>query len=250
MSQVVHKKSPRAPSMALDEALERTLRALERQGLGAVPAEVVAQNLGYKSVNSGTALAALASLRYFGLLDRPKVGFLAVSKNVESYKLAPNETARRSILIGFLKNPPLFAQLLDQFRQGLPPESSVRSELIHRSFAPVAAESVLISFIKSIEFVNYYDGTQSDMSVAIPAQKKNDSESDDAISPTIIRSQVSALRSTSEIKMFDDVADKIPVRLRGGRRAWLIIPVPFFAADKARLKAQIDLILTMDEEGA
>jgi hypothetical protein len=29
----------------------------------------------------------------------------------------------------------------------------------------------------------------------------------------------------------------------------LVIPDPFFEADKARLKAQIDLLLTQDEEG-
>ena len=42
--------------------------------------------------------------------------------------------------------------------------------------------------------------------------------------------------------------DRIPVRLAGGRRAWLEIPTPFYAADKLRLKAQIDLLLTEEEE--
>lgn len=49
-------------------------------------------------------------------------------------------------------------------------------------------------------------------------------------------------------KDVNDEGDQIPVRLPGGRRAWLIIPTPFFDADKARLKAQIDLLLTQDEE--
>jgi hypothetical protein len=38
------------------------------------------------------------------------------------------------------------------------------------------------------------------------------------------------------------------MRAKGARRAWLIIPTPFFVADKQRLKAQIDLLLTEDEE--
>jgi hypothetical protein len=42
--------------------------------------------------------------------------------------------------------------------------------------------------------------------------------------------------------------DRIPVRLAGGRRAWLLIPHEFREADKTRLKAQIDLLLTEDEE--
>jgi len=43
-------------------------------------------------------------------------------------------------------------------------------------------------------------------------------------------------------------ADRIPVRLPGGRRAFLEIPSPFFEADKERLKNQIDLLLTEDDE--
>ena len=44
--------------------------------------------------------------------------------------------------------------------------------------------------------------------------------------------------------------DRIPVRLNGGRRAWLEIPTPFYLADKKRLNAQIELLLTEDEEAA
>lgn len=42
----------------------------------------------------------------------------------------------------------------------------------------------------------------------------------------------------------NDGDDKNPVRLTGGRKAWLIVPTPFYEADKSRLKAQIDLLLT------
>jgi hypothetical protein len=42
--------------------------------------------------------------------------------------------------------------------------------------------------------------------------------------------------------------DRIPVRLAGGRRAWIEIPMPFYEADKDRLKKQIDLLLTNDDE--
>lgn len=54
-----------------------------------------------------------------------------------------------------------------------------------------------------------------------------------------------------EPAMVDEVSasyDRIPVRLTAGRKAWLEIPSPLYAADKARLKAQIDLLLAEDEE--
>ena len=41
------KKSPRAPTMALDEALDRAMKAYDKERLHAAPTNVVAQNLGY-----------------------------------------------------------------------------------------------------------------------------------------------------------------------------------------------------------
>ena len=54
--------------------------------------------------------------------------------------------------------------------------------------------------------------------------------------------------ASSPIPVISGDGDQIPVRLHGGRRAWLVIPAPFYETDKVRLKAQIDLILTQDEE--
>ena len=42
--------------------------------------------------------------------------------------------------------------------------------------------------------------------------------------------------------------DQIPVGLPSGRRAWLVIPTPFHTSDKDRLKAQIDLLLMVEDE--
>jgi hypothetical protein len=66
-------------------------------------------------------------------------------------------------------------------------------------------------------------------------------------------SQPTPQRSLTQSKPIDTEIengqfDKIPVRLSGGRRAWLFIPDPFLQADKQRLKAQIDLILAQDDE--
>src|SRR5205814_1139396 len=103
--------------------------------------DVVAQNIGYKSANNGAALAALASLRYFGLLERPKDGFLAVTKDVEAFKFAPDERMKRSLLLGFLRRPQLYAELLEKYDSGLPSDANLRYELIQRGFTPASAES-------------------------------------------------------------------------------------------------------------
>lgn len=246
MNDSLRKKSPRAPSVPLDEALERALKAYDKERLHPAPTDVVAQNLGYKSANNGSALSVLASLRYFGLLERPKEGFLAVSKAVEDYKFSPDESHRRSILVGFLTSPPLYAELLEKFSSGLPSDANLRFELIQRGFIPQAAESTLNMFRRSVEFVDYFSDKEASSAAADDGDTQPESATPIASQPTQVQSSRSSEIPVPEV--VDSGMDRIPVRLPGGRRAWLIIPEPLFESDKERLKAQIDLLLTEDEE--
>lgn len=238
------KKSPRAPSMALDEALERALRAYEKDRLHPAPTEVIAQNLGYKSANNGSALSAMASLRYFGLLERPGEGLLAISKEVETYKFAPDPAHKQAVLKSFLMRPTLYADLLDKFQGGLPSDANLRFDLIQRGFSPQAADLALTSFKRSVEFVGYFSAA------ADPAPAAGKADFDMEVTAAVSTEQASRQLAHPRLPPdVDDATDSIPVRLPGGRRAWLLIPTPFFAGDKVRLKAQIDLLLTQDEEG-
>lgn len=75
-------------------------------------------------------------------------------------------------------------------------------------------------------------------------------DSEPAAQLQVAASGARSIRSTSVSELEgEDELDRIPVRLTGGRRAWLVIPTPFYSADKSRLKAQIDLLLTAEEEG-
>ena len=255
---IARRKSPRAPSLALNEALERALRAYDKERVHAAPVEVVAQNIGYKTANSGTALAALASLRYYGLLERPKDGQLAVTKDVEDYKFAPNDSLKRSLLVGFLLKPPLFAELLTKYEGGLPSDATIRYELIERGFLPQAAEATVNAFRQSVEFAGYFDslsqGNDADKPLSTEklaeplTQVAEASAQQQQLEPQLPSVRLRALGGQSAVNEDVGESDRIPIRLVGGRRAWLIIPEPFFEADKARLKAHIDLLLTQDED--
>ena len=158
MTGIPRKKSPRAPSISLDEALERVMKIYDRERLHPASTDIIAQHLGYKSANNGTALGTLASLRYFGLLDRPKEGMLAVAKEVESYNFAPDVKLKRSLLLGFLVRPALYNELLEKYESGLPSDANLKYALIQRGFAPQAAEPALAVFKRSVSFADYYNG--------------------------------------------------------------------------------------------
>lgn len=243
------KKSPRAPSIALDEAIERVMKVYDKERLHPAPTEVVAQNLGYKGASSGSALSAMASLRYYGLLERPADGLLAVTKDVEALKFAPDENLKRSLLLTFLRRPVLFAELLEKYSTGLPSDANLKYDLIQRGFLPTTAADVVSVLRRSVDFVRYFENDAVGPALAVSDQERiEDEEGTKAVPPSLRVTDSAPMRDlASEAGEAGDY-DRIPVRLPGARRAWLVIPSPFYIADKARLKAQIDLLLTEDED--
>jgi hypothetical protein len=240
------KKSPRAPSIALDEAIERVLRVYEKEKRHAAPTEVVVQDMGYKSANNGAALSVLASIRYYGLLERPQEGKLSVSKEVENYQYAPDEQVKRGLLLKWLRSPQVFADLIDRYPGGFPSDANLRFDLMDRGFSPAAADSVVSVFRRSVEFVGF-DGSEAAAAVEVtPQASAVEPIAPAAPSSNVLRPRIESQRSSLENQNEGD--DRIPVRLTGGRKAWLIVPTPFYEADKARLKAQIDLLLAEDRD--
>jgi hypothetical protein len=110
---------------------------------------------------------------------------LAVTKDVETYKFAPDEQLKRSLLIGFLRRPQLFAELLEKYESGLPSDGNLKFELIQRGFAPQTAEGVLAAFKNSVEFAHYFEMNGGAQSVVdAPSVISPSVPVDSAITPT------------------------------------------------------------------
>jgi hypothetical protein len=241
MQDQLRKKSPRAPLIALEQAIERALNVYDQERLHAAPVDAVAQALGYKNANNGAALAAFASLRYFGLLQRPQDGFLAVSKAIETYKYAPDEQMKKQILLEFLKTPPLYHEMLEKYSVGLPSTATLKYELIQKGFLPQAVDAVLSAFLQSVAFTRYFESHNGESEqLIVPASNKE---------LTIIEEPEKPQKPEATIKL-DAIGggDQIPIRLSGGRKAWIVIPAPFYESDKARIKAQIDVLFADRDE--
>ena len=244
------RKSPRAPGMALDEALDRVLKIYDKDRIHSIPTDIAARHMGYSGANNGAALTTLASLGYFGLIERPKDGMISVSRDVESYKFAPNEDMRKAFLRRFLATPPLFAELLDRAQGGMPSDESLKYELIQRGFLPSTAASLVGIFKRSVDFADALSDTRKEPEVEQPSEvgvevREESSPSNfPKVHMTGLGTEQSQRPNIGEVGEHDH----IPVRLAGSRRAWLVIPAVFYQADKDRLKAQIDLLLTQDDE--
>jgi len=246
MEASVRKKSPRAPSLALDDAIERVMRVYDRERRHPAPTDVVAQHLGYKSANNGAALAAIATLRSYGLLDKAGDGKLAVPREVEDYRFMPDESMKSALRQRWLTTPTAFRDLLQKYGSALPSDATLRVDLIGRGFSPASAETTLQIFKKSIEFAGAVEDHKpgAEISTGDAGEDAPSSPGLRSVSPVLV-SQASVTDGAARLH---NGIDRIPVRLSGGRRAWVEIPTPFFSADKDRMKAQIDLLLTDDDE--
>lgn len=250
--EVVRKRSPRAPSIPLAAAVERVLKIYDVEGRHNAPAEAVAQHIGYKSGTSGAAKTMLASLGYYGLLDRPKDGFLAVTKSVEEFKFAPAESMKYEILERWLRAPEVFAELLEKYPSSLPSQATLKFDLIQKGFSSDAADDCVSNFIQSVNYVRSV--AQIDI---LAGGGKELSEGVGGSSEEIVMAQTDGAQSPSMSPQLATIGfspvgptegyDLIPVRLSGGRKAWLTIPSVFYEADKQRLISQIQLLLTEDE---
>ena len=249
MNAPVRKRSPRAPSVPLDEAVDRAQKVYAIEGKHAAPADVVAKHLGYSAATNGSAATLLASMRYYGLLDRPKEGHLAVSRDVEAYQFAPSEDIRKELLRKWIRSPQVFADLLAKYEGSLPSAATLKYDLIKEGFSANTADECVSVFLRSVEFSKIYVRSDDD---ADAERQESDVHSAD---PVEVAVQDAAALGPKPVprpavqEVSESGTDRIPVRLSGGRRAWIIVPNPFYAADKARLVAQIDLLLTDDSGG-
>ncbi|WP_439889581.1 hypothetical protein ACS7SF_09630 [Ralstonia sp. 25C] len=226
------------------------MKVYDKERRHPAPSDVVAQALGYKGAANGAAAATLASLRYYGLIERPKDGFLAASKDLEAFKFAPTEEVRRALIHKWLKTPQIFSDMLAQYGEHLPSDANIRYDLIQRGFMPAAAENFVGVFRRSVEYAGPVHMTGAPQTQ--PEESAEDTSSE-VIQPSPEAQQRSDKASselnrgqTAAIDLREDVV-RVPIRLPQGRFAWLELPVPFFEADKERIKAHIDLQLTDDE---
>jgi hypothetical protein len=259
MTPIKRKVSPRAPSLALDEAISRVAKMYVAEGGHATPLEVALKHIGYSSKN-GAAVQAMASLGYWGLVERLKDGVVKVAKAVEDYQYTPDEAHKQDLLIRFLRNPPLFASLLEKYKERLPSDGTLQYDLIQAGFTPSAAATCLSVFKRSVEFARYFDRSRNSSVVGEGAredvEKVGSDEAAGHAADVVEEGKVVAAkngpvqpqRDSGSAVQEDSGIDRIPIRLAGGRRAWLEIPSPFFSADRERLKKHIDLLLTDDED--
>lgn len=239
-------RSPRAPSLSLADALEKVMVLYSAKQLHAVPLDIAAKHIGYKNAKSGAALTTIASLRYFGLLERPQKGQVNVSKDVEIYKYSPDPKEKKGILEHWLQSPDVFKDLFEKYGDSAPTLETITYSLIRSGFRPNTANSVSQAFVESLHYIKFEFGQQSapyideSEKINFDVSPVNEANFEIQIEPNVEK-EIDQSPSGHDV-------DKILVRLSGGRRAWLVLPTKLYERDKKRIKAQLDVVLADDED--
>lgn len=159
-------RSPNYPQIPLSEACERARKVYKAEHTHPAAREVIARSLGYNSMN-GSALAALSTLRQYGLLEPAGEGLKISNDAVAILELADGDTERDAALKRLAFAPPLFADLNEKFGGTLPSDVNLRHHLIKdKKFLPNAADQVIRVYRENLELVggnnvSYNEGDQA-----------------------------------------------------------------------------------------
>lgn len=144
-------RSPNYPSVDLATALEAVRPVFKAENRNKFSRLVLAQNLGYSSLN-GRALAKIGAVRAYGLIEGAGDD-LRLSEDAITALMAPETShERREALERSALKPTLFQELRQEF-QGLPSENNLRFWLIKRHFTPEAASRAAETYLSTFQLV-------------------------------------------------------------------------------------------------
>jgi hypothetical protein len=157
-------RSPGYPTIGLREALEKVRLVYEKDYQNRIPRRVVAEHMGYKTLN-GKSLGVLSAVSKFGLLegrgDENYVSDLALQ--IIAHPMGAPE--RRQAVMEAAGRPELFADLDTRFQGGRASDAGIRSYLMTRKFIPGAADTAIRAYRETKGLVNEEGGNYTAESI-------------------------------------------------------------------------------------
>jgi hypothetical protein len=166
-------RSPRYPSMSLEDAVEHGRTIFEKDRRHPIAREVAAGHIGYKSLN-GAADSALSTLMQYGVLEKVAKGEVRVSQLVVDILFPDNPEQRAEAIRIVASNPPLFKALDDRFPEAIPSNETLRSYLTRENFNTRAIGPIVTAYTKTRAFVERE--AANDLSVPRPSDQSKDGE--------------------------------------------------------------------------
>ena len=124
-------RSPNYPSLSLGDALAKARIIYDAENTIPATPQVLLGHLGYEKADTGPAGRTFAALRQYGLITEQEPGRWRVSDNCFRYfELPEGNPERQRILREAGGRPALFKELLGRYKNVLPSDASLRSDLV------------------------------------------------------------------------------------------------------------------------
>lgn len=221
-------RSPNCPQITFQEAAEKGRRVYTKERQHPAARKVIAEDLGYSSLN-GRSLTLIGALRQYGILegsgDTTRVSDDAVAYFVRDDGPEKNEAMKRMIY-----KPSLFEELKNQFGDALPSEGNLKHILVTKGFSEDSAADVIRVYRANLELVS-----------GIVAGYTEPEEEQQTMSTVPVSIPNSTSVSPQRVAAGNG-AWNWPLSVPRGVNAQLVLTGQFTKADIARLKKQIEFL--------
>ncbi len=153
------RRSPNYPAFGLGEAIEKAKVLYEKEGLVKTNPEAAVLAWGYKGLN-GASLRVVSALRQYGLIEDVEDGLKVSNGVVAIVHGTGDEKANALRKAG--ATPKIFAELLEEYGDGLPSANTLKSILItKKKFNPNVVDSFIEAFNDTIELAKLRDNVHT-----------------------------------------------------------------------------------------
>ena len=146
------KRSPRYPSIPLEEAVALARKIHAKDGMHVVEREVAVRHMGYTTLN-GASATVLGALGHYGLTEGAGKNQVRLTRRALDI-LHPEEPEQRiSAIEAAAGEPRIFNDIQGRFPDRVPSEDTLKAYLMREGFTPRALDSLAAAYVRTREYV-------------------------------------------------------------------------------------------------
>ncbi len=152
-------RSPNFPALSLEDAIEKVRKIYDFDKRNQASLVSVLKHLGFGEKLSGSAGRVLSAMRQFGLLEETAGKYRVSDLAFKILTLSDASSDRRSAITEVAQKPALYRDLLSEYVDGLPSDTTLKDYLVaEKGFNPASVENFIRAFKETIEFAKLPQG--------------------------------------------------------------------------------------------
>lgn len=156
-------RSPNYPAIGLEEAVGKIEALYKQDLLVASPKDAALKHMGFEKAH-GEAGRVLATLKSFGLIEEINDRIKLTQRGINIVVREAGDAQRADALRDASISPEIYRQLLKEYRDSLPSDVTLKSELIAvRKFNPNAVDGFIRDFRGTLKFAGLSDLSTVDL---------------------------------------------------------------------------------------